>query len=93
MIGAEYLLFNISKDDQNNKKVERIKLVIGFMFIRGKALGQADTDLLISVKMDEPTAKMEVDLHWCLGIFAMFVAILVLEFFSDMSRGKNRMKS
>ena len=59
------------------------------MFIRGKQLRQADPDLLIPVKMDEPTAKMEVDLHWCLGIFAMFVAILVLEFFSDMSRDKN----
>ena len=59
------------------------------MFIRGKKFDQVDTNLLKSVKMDEPTAKMEVDLHWCLGIFAMFVAILVLEFFSDMSRGKN----
>ena len=61
------------------------------MFIRGKKLSQAETDLLKPVKMDEPTAKMEVDLHWCLGIFAMFVAILVLEFFSDMSRDKNLM--
>ena len=61
------------------------------MFIRGKKFDQADTYLLIPVKMDEPTAKMEVDLHWCLGIFAMFVAILVLEFFSDMSRDKNLM--
>ena len=63
------------------------------MFIRGKKLDQVGTNLLNPVKMDEPTAKMEVDLHWCLGIFAMFVAILVLEFFSDMSRGENRMKS
>ena len=61
------------------------------MFIRGKKFDQVDTNLLKSVKMDEPTAKMEVDLHWCLGIFAMFVAILVLEFFSDMSRDKNLM--
>ena len=61
------------------------------MFIRGKKFDQVDTNLLIPVKMDEPTAKMEVDLHWCLGIFAMFVAILVLEFFSDMSRDKNLM--
>ena len=61
------------------------------MFIRGKKLSQAETYLLKPVKMDEPTAKMEVDLHWCLGIFAMFVAILVLEFFSDMSRDKNLM--
>ena len=59
------------------------------MFIRGKKFEQVDTNLLKSVKMDEPTAKMEVDLHWCLGIFAMFVAILVLEFFSDMSRDSN----
>ena len=61
------------------------------MFIRGKKFDQLDTNLLNPVKMDEPTAKMEVDLHWCLGIFAMFVAILVLEFFSDMSRDKNLM--
>ena len=61
------------------------------MFIRGKNFDQVDTNLLQPVKMDEPTAKMEVDLHWCLGIFAMFVAILVLEFFSDMSRGTNLM--
>ena len=58
------------------------------MFIRGKLLSRTNADLSNSVKMDEPSAKMEVDLHWCLGIFAMFVAILVLEFFSDMSRDK-----
>ena len=61
------------------------------MFIRGKKFDQVDINLLQTGKMDEPTAKMEVDLHWCLGIFAMFVAILVLEFFSDMSRDKNLM--
>ena len=61
------------------------------MFIRGKKFDQVDINLLQTGKMDEPTAKMEVDLHWCLGIFAMFVAILVLEFFSDMSRGTNLM--
>ena len=61
------------------------------MFTRGKNFDQVDTNLIKPVKMDEPTAKMEVDLHWCLGIFAMFVAILVLEFFSDMSRDKNLM--
>ena len=59
------------------------------MIIRELKSDQVDADLLKPVKMDEPTAKMEVDLHWCLGIFAMFVAILVLEFFSDMSRDKN----
>lgn len=58
------------------------------MFIRGKLLSRTNADLSNKVKMDEPSAKMEVDLHWCLGIFAMFVAILVLEFFSDMSRDK-----
>ena len=61
------------------------------MIIRELKSDQVDADLLKPVKMDEPTAKMEVDLHWCLGIFAMFVAILVLEFFSDMSRDKNLM--
>ena len=58
------------------------------MFIRGKLLSRTNADLSNKVEMDEPSAKMEVDLHWCLGIFAMFVAILVLEFFSDMSRDK-----
>lgn len=50
------------------------------MLIIGQQFGQVDTNFIEQAKMDEPTAKK--------GIFAMFVAILVLEFFSDMSRAK-----